>query len=202
MKQPNIKAKEFCIWLIYSGFLRLSSARLTLFNLVINSVDTQTPLTEYQYNQFIKSTSYLYPAYNENTDLISPNAWSTLSLDNNILLNPHFNNNTSWSAGGNVAFNSDSVNINYDPMGLPISQNVNYLVDEFYLLQIMPASLNGNNLYFSPNNGGNIYNTTNMDNLFSVIWKATNANSNFLIYTNTGGNMVLLFASIQRIIFN
>lgn len=65
MVQPNSDTSIFCTWLQDSGFYRFSPARLANIAIIKDAADNVTEVTNQQYNDFIRFTAHLYPAFLE-----------------------------------------------------------------------------------------------------------------------------------------
>jgi hypothetical protein len=63
MVQPNASTIPFCGWALTSGFYRWSTARHNLITLVGEAAVNVTPVTNQQWNDFIRTTNIVWFAY-------------------------------------------------------------------------------------------------------------------------------------------
>ena len=66
MVQPNADVEPFCDWIQTSGFYRYSPQRLALIELVKQASINVTQVTQVQWNDFIRVTNIVWPAYQQN----------------------------------------------------------------------------------------------------------------------------------------
>lgn len=65
MVLPNSDTAIFCTWLQDSGYYRFSPSRLANIAIIKNASETASNVTNQQYNDFIRFTGHLYPAFLE-----------------------------------------------------------------------------------------------------------------------------------------
>lgn len=65
MIQPNTDTIVFCDWLTTSGYYRFSPARLANIAIIQAAAVAGTTVTNQQYNDFVRFTGHLYPAFLE-----------------------------------------------------------------------------------------------------------------------------------------
>lgn len=70
---PNSDCVLFCQWIEDSGYYRLSTQRMALVAIIKSAAISGAEVTNSQYNDFIRFTSLLYPAYVAFTQLSSEN---------------------------------------------------------------------------------------------------------------------------------
>lgn len=63
MVTPNTDTAIFINWLLTSGFHRPTPPRIQLYNLVYAAAINQTPITDLNYNTFVRVSSWLYPVF-------------------------------------------------------------------------------------------------------------------------------------------
>jgi hypothetical protein len=69
MVQPNTATIPFVAYALTSGFYRWSTARHNLINLVGDAAVNVTPVTNQQWNDFIRTTNLVWNAYLQSTAL-------------------------------------------------------------------------------------------------------------------------------------
>lgn len=69
MIQPNNDAKLFCEWMLDFGLVRLTASQQVVAGLIIESVNTVTPVSLNTWKNFFKFSPQYYAIWKQNVEL-------------------------------------------------------------------------------------------------------------------------------------
>lgn len=173
MVYPNYDTFYFTEWLLTSNYTRLTTARLNLFTLVNNASLNHTSITNIQWQDFIRATSYLYPAFLQWQSLTKPNSILLNDLGTEKVLNNDFADYTIWTKTSNILFENNKAK--FDTNGINyLYQSIDITLSNAYLISFEIQDYVTGIFYLWQGDIG-IYKPVSANGIYQFIWNYINS---------------------------